>query len=853
MKGISRRLGQLPLLAPVLLLVGAAPEPDTVLKLGAKGYLTAPGLDVIVFDDIYPDGHQTGVTIIQQGSRVAANGDLRLEPEPGQWSPMPTSAGKRVIDPATGTITQSLVYPDPAKNGHGFNPIFYPDLKLNYQVRVTPAGKGFRISVDLDTPIPREQVGRIGFNLELFPTPLFGKAWTLDQSNGIFPRQPGGPIDLAADTGLAAPRNVQANGPVQAPAGQPLARPLAVGKTLVVAPEEDSQRIRIESVNGQLELIDGRSAHNNGWYIVRQPVRAGATRGAVEWMVTPNVIPNWRYQPVIQVSQIGYAPAQPKRAVIELDRADPVDARAQLFRLTPDGRREVMGAVPQPWGDFLRYRYLSFDFSRVTEPGMYQIGYRGQMSAAFRIDRDVFSRHAWQPTLEYFLPIQMCHMLVRDKYRVWHGRDHLDDARMAPINLNHFDGYAQGPSTLTKFKPGETVPMLDAGGWHDAGDDDLRVESQIGEVWILSKMVEEFGLDYDATRIDQTRKTVEIHDPDGKNDAIQQIEHGLLTVLGGYRAMGRVYRGVITPTLRQYAMLGDTVNVTDNVPRRGGEDLGVDNNGNPVTADDRWVFTEDNPDRELDTAAGLAAAARVLRASNPRLAAEALAAARDLTEKAIDRGKNDTARVFALAELLQTTGERAYADRLVALEPVILANIEKTGWLLHSVQGRLPKAFRDRLAQAVTTYQAKVASDARTDSPYGVPYKPEIWGAGWQIQERGVRQYFFHKGWPKATSTDSYVNALNFVLGVHPGANTSSFVSGVGSRSATTAYGINRADWGYVPGGVISGTNLIRPDLPELKVWPFFWQQTEYVMGGGATNYMFLALAADQLYRTPAK
>ena len=62
--------------------------------------------------------------------------------------------------------------------------------------------------------------------------------------------------------------------------------------------------------------------------------------------------------------------------------------------------------------------------------------------------------------------------------------------------------------------------------------------------------------------------------------------------------------------------------------------------------------------------------------------------------------------------------------------------------------------------------------------------------------------------------------------------------------------GFNRADWTYIPGGVVSGTALIRPDLPELKVWPFFWQQTEYVMGGGETNYMFLALAADRLYRT---
>jgi hypothetical protein len=88
------------------------------------------------------------------------------------------------------------------------------------------------------------------------------------------------------------------------------------------------------------------------------------------------------------------------------------------------------------------------------------------------------------------------------------------------------------------------------------------------------------------------------------------------------------------------------------------------------------------------------------------------------------------------------------------------------------------------------------------------------------------------------------MEALNFVLGVHPGENTEAFASGVGAKSATVAYGGNRADWTYIPGGVISGTALIRPDLPELKVWPYFWQQSEYVMGGGETNYMFLALAA---------
>jgi hypothetical protein len=47
----------------------------------------------------------------------------------------------------------------------------------------------------------------------------------------------------------------------------------------------------------------------------------------------------------------------------------------------------------------------------------------------------------------------------------------------------------------------------------------------------------------------------------------------------------------------------------------------------------------------------------------------------------------------------------------------------------------------------------------------------------------------------------------------------------------------------------VSGTGIIRPGFPELKEWPYFWQQTEYVLGGGATNFMFLVLAAKSVLR----
>jgi len=830
--------------------VVAAPLAAQELKLNDKGYFAAPGLNVMVFNDYYPEGHQTGVTIVQHGTRVAANGDLRLDPSPGQWSPMPKTVARKV-DAASNTISQTLAYPNPETNRRGFNPVFYPGLKLDYRVSVTPlSGNSFKISVDLDKPLPAKWVGRVGFHLELFPGLLFGKSWLMDGKGGIFPQQPNGPVVL---TGTGAPVEVplhaQANGPAPSPNNEPLTAPLATGRVLVVAPDEDKQRLRIESHSGELELIDGRSNHNNGWFIVRGVVPAGATKNAVEWVVTPNVVPGWKYDPVIQISQLGYAPAQPKQAVIETDPADTAPREVSLLKLTAEGTKPVLSAKPARWGNWLRYNYYTFDFSQVREPGMYVVRYGDKQSEPFKIGADVYARGAWQPTLEYFLPIQMCHMLVNEKYRVWHGLDHLDDALMAPAPINHFDGYAQGPSTLTKYKPGDIVPGLNAGGWHDAGDFDLRVESQIGTIWLLAKMIEEFDLDYDATTIDQKRKLVEIRQPDGQNDALQQVEHGLLSVMGGYRALGRVYRGIIDPDMRHYVMLGDAINQSDNVFKKPVAGLGKDNNGNPILADDRWVFTEDNPDRELYVAAGLAAASRVVKRNDPALSAETLAAARTLFDRAAARGKSVPNKVFALSELVHATGDKALIAQLIAMEPEILANVERSAWRIAPILDRIPDAgFKKRLAATVRAYQATVTESARTDSPYGVPYKPDIWGAGWAIQERGVRQYFFHKGWPDATSTDSYINALNFILGVHPGENNASFVSGVGAKSATVAYGFNRADFSYVPGGVISGTALIRPDLPELKEWPYFWQQAEYVMGGGETNYMFLALAADRLY-----
>src|SRR5699024_3769468 len=156
--------------------------------LNDLNYLEYQGVNVMLAQDFYPEGHQSGVSIIQHGQRVATNGDLRLGPTPGQWQPVP-KAGEVIVDRKSQQISVHMVYPDSSKNRKGFNPIIYPDFHFGYTVRILPVGKSVQITVDLEEPLPDEWIGKVGFNLELFPGALFGKSYYMGDVFGIFPRQ----------------------------------------------------------------------------------------------------------------------------------------------------------------------------------------------------------------------------------------------------------------------------------------------------------------------------------------------------------------------------------------------------------------------------------------------------------------------------------------------------------------------------------------------------------------------------------------------------------------------------------------------------------------------------------------
>jgi len=775
------------------------------------GYFQNKGVDVMAFDDIYPEGHQSGVSIIMHGNRIASNGDIRFDKLPGQWNAVPKQ-GERILSEDENTITTSLQFPDPDRKT-GFNPMEYPDIDMEYTVTVRGIGASVEICVDLTAPVPDAFVGKVCFMLELFPGALFGKPWIMDDKQGVFPVQPNGPI-MSQEVDF-------------------MALPYAVGRCLTVRPDDPYGRFEIRSDNVDMSLFDARMKHANGWFIVSSDIPGGVTKNALKWVITPNVVDDWLHEPVIQISQVGYHPAQPKVAIIELDKRDSSREKATVHKVTETGLQPVYSAAGNEWGRFLRYDYLKFDFSEIKEEGLYKICYGKSESSIFRIAADIYDRGVWQPVLEYFLPVQMCHMRVNEKYRVWHDLCHMDDARMAPVNHNHFDGYLQGPSTLTKYQPGDIVPGLNIGGWHDAGDDDLRVESQAGEFYILSMAYEAFSVDYDTTTIDQEARVVEIHQPDGKNDILQQIEHGVLSVVGAYRALGRLYRGIIVNNMQQYVLLGDPAAQTKNIQ---GDD------------DDRWVFTEDNPKRELTTAAYLAAASRALSGFNDDLSAQALEAAVELFNVTNDSDEEAMlSKIHAAVELYLTTKEDKYKDFLLSKTDTITGAMDKVAWVVCRVEADLSdagfsKAIRDALPALKQQYDERKA-----ETPYGIPYRPFIWGAGWMIQRQGFEYYFLHRAYPDIFGPEMVFDALNFVLGCHPGSNNMSFASGIGTKSALIAYGWNRADWSFCPGGVISGTALIRPDFPELLEFPYIWQQTEYVLGGGSSHYMFLVLAAQNI------
>jgi endoglucanase len=811
-------------------LLGSGLPVAAQLHLNDRDYLETQGLNVLVYQnkyhDVFRDEKKGGIEMILHGERIATDGEVRLLPTPEQWDSIPHFKERK-----RGAVPNQLI----AFSG-------YPEYSLSYRLEVTPEEKGFRIAVHLDQPLPAALVGKAGLNLDFLPTAYFGKSYEFDETTGIFPRYPNGPME-------------------QDPAGTAEPLPLARGNRIVLAPEDPFVHVAITSEIGEILLFDARNKAQNGWFVVRTLIPANRTENAIVWHIRPNVIAGWTRPPVVSYNQLGYTPARSKVAIVELDPLFNAPKTARLLRLNRNGEFEVAyrGEI-KPWGKWIRYQYASFDFSTVRDPGIYEIEYAGHSTTPFRIAKDVYQNGVWQPTLDTYLAEQMDHVKVREGYRVWHGASHLDDARQAPVNYTHFDGYSMGPSTDSPFSPGDHISGLNRGGWYDAGDYDLRTQTQANVVNDLAIARETFHIDWDDTTVDEDARLVTIRKPDGVPDIVQQIKHGVIALLAQYSVFGHAIPGIIEPTLDEYTHLGDANSQTDGRiynPKMGPLESDGNYSGLP---DDRWAFTTHTTPLDYQAIASLAAASRVLVGFDDALAAQCLKTAVNTWDKEhratpvifnsfnTTGGPMDVEEATAAVELtIATNGGAPYKARLKEMLPFIQQHFGEMGWVAVRAIPFMDAEFKSALSASLKTYKQEM-DKSLAGNPFGVPIALSDWAGADAAVGFATEMYFLHLAFPETIGTDYTLRGFDFVLGRHPVSNVS-YVASVGTSSKLIMYGNNRADYSFIPGAMIPGVALIGPDFPELKdAWPFLWYENECEVDN-ASKFILAANAADALTR----
>lgn len=805
-----------------LTLTGCRPSAPTFtsvndLVLNDSNYFETRGLNYLVFSNIYDatfdDSKISAVELIHHGVRTATNGDVRMNPTPGQWDKLP-----KYIDRTPNREERRMDVQ-----------LSYPEYDFNYRLTGEARDGGFYLSVNVDKPLPEALNGVAGLNLEFIPPVFFGHSYIMDGKHGLFPTSPADFMTVI-------------NGQVEP-------TPMAVGKQIEIAPDEPLKHVTIRTTDGSnLLLFDGRNKQQNGNFVVRTLLPAGKTGKIAEWFITAEVCPQWVRQPVVGYSQVGYHPVQQKMAVVELDRNDKPLSTLSIYKVGNDGKlTRALSGKPHSWGQFTRYNYLQFDFSSVREPGIYVLEYGDLRTAPFPIATDVFQK-AWFPTMDVFFPVQMDHMFVREAYRVWHGAPHLDDALQAPLNRIHWDGWRQGPTTGNKYKPLQHIPGLNVGGWFDAGDFDIQTGSQHSVVQSFSLLWESFGTNRDETTINQQTRYTEIHLPDGKPDLLQQIEHGVLQLVAQVNAIGYAIPGINESHLYQYRHLGDAVNKTDNI-------VG--------TPDDRWAFTNRSPRMNYGTAISLAAASRALKEYNPELSREALRVARYIWDDEHSRtapqdedpanNRWNSAEVMrpiecrAAFELWRSTGDAGYKARMNELLPHLLENFNRNAQVIAQMVPYMDSAFKQQVKPLVEAY-ARSLPDADRESPYGVRISTAGWAGNRNIVQSAITNYLLHRSYPDLIDPEYIYRALHYLYGCHPCHNLS-FVSGVGAQPKRVAYGNNRADFSFIPGGVVPGVRILKPDFPENRDdYPFLWSENEYVIDLAA-SYVYLVNAVNSMLK----
>jgi len=520
----------------------------------------------------------------------------------------------------------------------------------------------------------------------------------------------------------------------------------------------------------------------------------------------------------VRYSRAGYLPIGPKQAVLEIDWRDSFPSLAvRLERKTESGAQTVLtGEFAPALQDFWK-QFAVFDFSAVQESGEYRLAWAGGVTDWFPIAPNIFGNR-WQNTLDFFFPFQMSHAAVDLGDGLAHAASTLDDAVAVLSYTVGADGFisyeADGASGY--------VP-LGVGGWFDAGDYDLNVAAQAFVVHQLALAWEEFAPPRDLHGLDLANRRLNVRQPNGIPDLLEQIEWGTRWLLAMQCADGRVFVGVVESPDR-YGETALPEDMSDGIPNSG---------------DERWLFHDYHSDVNLKFVAAAAAASRALRASNPQLAEQAWQAALrawgyfqnhpEVYRETIYFSDNEEGREqmisAAAIELYLTQPDPAYLQTLEQFTsyfenlptewPAPTGSIHSGFWYAPPFLARLYPHLEDGALKTSIRAALETAADLLYEQagtqPFPLmgdwPYTD--WGMSGAYLNALNDAYWLEKALPQRVQSSDFLPAAYWVYGLHP-VNDFTLVFGSGLPEPSYHYhSILHVRFGSapasVPGAVVPG------------------------------------------------
>ena len=886
----------------LLLSTPCLPGSDFVMKANDKNYLDTRGFCVFLYDSTYHpvfvDQKNTAMEMILHGQRIATNGDVRLMPTPEQWDLVATLKDRHA-DKTNNRLTADLAFP-------AF------DFNYTLEVAAEAGGVKVSINLDKPLPekLAGRAGFNVEFLPSIYMGKAYLVDGT---KAGMFPRTPNDPMvkvlpladepkkayyleDWDKAKGYTQPMPFAKGKSITLGVDDALARVNVVSETGDLMLFDGRDR----APNGWFVLRSlipaGKTTGAIVWHI-RPDIIPNWTRPPMIAHSQVGYAPGFSKVAVLELDPNFNAP---KTARV-------------LRLMEDGSYKKVFEGPITPSTPWLRYVYSKFDFTSVKDPGLYVIEYADQRTAPFpiveapyaNIWQDSLDHHiaAQMDHVSVREGYRMWHgashlddgrmaPVVGEQFDGWNqatatdgkykGGDHIPGMNVGGwYDAGDFD--LEEPAQLSviqslalayrEFNLKYDQLTVDEGDravemHRPDGVPDTVQQVKHGALLILAQF-HNIGHAIRGTHEPDLRQYTQVGDGASKTDGrIYDPKLGPNEVKGDYSGKPDD-RWIFTSNnpffqwnaIAALAAAADTLKGWDDALAKDCLD----------TAIKAWNDTKANPEQypsdivarggavEGPPGGVLAASQGVVNGRQGRnrpsgsgtTTNSGAPGAQTAAPPAFGRGGFGVGMDWAAAlELtIATHGAEPYRSRLKELFPQMITPqlMEFRGWTAVRALPYLDASAKDQMREAVKTYMGTL--DKRLDAtPFGVPPSLRTWGGSGEVVEMAIRMYFLHKTFPDLVGPEYTLRAVNYILGTHPVSSTS-YVAGVGTVSKTKTYSNNRADNSYIPGAVIPGYIIIKPDFPEcIDDFGFLWFEDEAVVAGSA-SWVVAGNAADAIIK----